>query len=111
MNDLNYKMGNRIADARKRKKLTQEVLAEKLDLSVKHISAVERGKSSLSLPKLVELCEILDVSLDYLVTGTNFIQTDKPLPKSMLNVFLSEDSSEIDLFLEYISLFEKLRKQ
>ena len=111
MKNLNIEMGARIATSRKKNNLTQESLAELLDVSVKHISAVERGKSSLSLEKLISICDILDVSLDYLVTGNTFNLSETPLPKSAVEVFSSRDSSEIDLFLEYIRLYEKIRKK
>ena len=109
MENLRYEMGARIAEARKRKGFTQEVLAEKMDMSVKHISAVERGKSSFSLENLKKLCDILDVSLDYIVTGKNCDILKTPLPKSAIEIFMSDNPSEIDLFLEYIRLYEKIR--
>lgn len=111
MENLKIQMGNRIASIRKQNNLTQEALAELLDVSVKHISAVERGKSSLSLEKLIKFCNILDVSLDYVVTGTSFNLSETPIPKSTVELFSSRDSSEIDLFLEYIRFYEKIRNK
>ncbi len=111
MKNLNNEIGIRISRARKNKKLTQEKLAELLDVSVKHISAVERGKSSLSLEKLISICNILDVSLDYLVNGNSFGLSDAPFPKSAIEILCSEDTTEKDLFLEYIRLYEKIRKK
>lgn len=110
MKNLKYEMGNRLSEARKKNTLTQEELAELLDVSVKHISAVERGKSSLSLKKLIQASQILDVSLDYLITGTDLNLADTPFPRSALRIISSGDPSEIDLFLEYISFYNKLRK-
>lgn len=103
-------MGARIADARRSHHLTQESLAEMLDVSIKHISAVERGKSSLSLEKLNELCGILDVTLDYLVTGSSLILTSSALPKSILEILQSQDPEEIELFMEYVRLYQRLRE-
>ena len=54
MNVLYQEIGGRIQELRRLHHLTQEDLAEKLDVSVKHISSVERGTSSLSLEKLIQ---------------------------------------------------------
>jgi transcriptional regulator with XRE-family HTH domain len=66
--DFNYvAMGQRIKSARKKKKLTQEQLAELCDLSTAHIGHVERGSRALSIETLVKLALVLDVSTDYLL--------------------------------------------
>ena len=69
ISDLNVQIGKNIAALRRRQKMTQEELAEELNISIKHCSSVERGKSCLSLEKLIAVCDIFDVSLDYLVGG------------------------------------------
>ena len=57
--------------------MTQEMLAEKLDISVKHLSEVERGISGLSLENLAKISIILEKSIDYLVKGcTSEIDND-----------------------------------
>ena len=63
-------MGARIQRVRLQRHITQEVLAEKLNLSNAHqVSDIERGVSGLSLKKFSKLCEILDVDADYLLFG------------------------------------------
>ena len=47
MENLYAKIGQRIVQIRHANNLTQYQLAEMLDISVKHCSAIERGKSSL----------------------------------------------------------------
>ena len=69
MSTLYPAMGQRIAQLRREQHLTQLQLSEKLDISVKHMSEIERGLIGLSLDKLVQLCDILCTSLDYLVRG------------------------------------------
>ena len=58
MENLYAKIGQRIVQIRHANNLTQYQLAEMLDISVKHCSAIERGKSSLSLEKMIDLCDI-----------------------------------------------------
>lgn len=69
MKDYKHDMGLRIKEKRKSLKLTQERIAEMLDISVKHFSEVERGLTGLSIENLIKLSNILDVSIDYIVKG------------------------------------------
>ena len=52
-------MGERIKKARLEKQLTQENIAEKLDVSVPYLSRVECGDASINLKRLNQICEIL----------------------------------------------------
>ena len=63
------KIGNFIATERKAKNSTQAKLAEKLFVSEKTISKWENGKGIPDTNSLPKLCEILDVSLNELLTG------------------------------------------
>ena len=54
-------IGQRLKIARKSKKMTQEELAEKLDVSIAFLSRIERGNSQVNLKRLVQICEILEV--------------------------------------------------
>ena len=49
--------------------LTREQLAERMDMSVWYITDIERGRSGLSVPGLIQLCEIFGCSSDYLLFG------------------------------------------
>lgn len=69
MKDYKQGMGLRIKEKRKSLKLTQEEIAEILDISVKHLSEVERGLTGLSIENLIKLSNILGVSIDYIVKG------------------------------------------
>ncbi len=60
-------IGNRIRSARIALGLSQEQLAEKCNLSTSFIGHIERGSRKMSLETLVALCDILNVSADYLL--------------------------------------------
>lgn len=60
-------VGNRIATLRKSKDMTQQGLADKLGISFQAVSNWERGESMPDISKLVELAQILDVSVDELL--------------------------------------------
>ncbi|MBD2845716.1 helix-turn-helix transcriptional regulator [Paenibacillus sp. IB182496] len=64
-------IGKRIRKARESKGLTQEKLAEHLDVSNAYISKIERGRTPINLERLAELCVILDKNTEYILSGTN----------------------------------------
>ena len=64
-------VGERLKKARVAKKLTQENLAEKLDVSVAFLSRIERGSSHVNLKRLNQLCRLLDVSEGYILNGAS----------------------------------------
>lgn len=63
-------MGDRIRETRKKRGLTQDRLAEKLDISVEYVSQIERGIKTPSMQNFIKLVEVLDVSADYLLRDT-----------------------------------------
>lgn len=69
---LDYSIiGSRIKEARNAKKLTQEALSEQLDVSVAFLSRVERGSSHISLKRLNQICDILEISQGYILDGAD----------------------------------------
>ncbi len=69
-------IGNRIKKAREKKGLTQERLAEELDVSNAYISKIERGKTPISLDRLSELCHVLEESTEYILNGSDNASED-----------------------------------
>jgi transcriptional regulator with XRE-family HTH domain len=65
---LKRKLGRRIADLRRRKKLTQERLAEAVGCSVEFISLVERGVNAPSVAGLERFANVLKVDVRELFT-------------------------------------------
>ena len=67
---LDYNIiGQRIKQARLAKNLTQEDLAEQIDISVAFLSRVERGNSHINLKRLNQICRLLNVSEGYILNG------------------------------------------
>lgn len=64
-------IGSRIKQARLAKNMTQEDLADQIDISVAFLSRVERGNSHINLKRLNQLCGLLDVSEGYLLNGAS----------------------------------------
>ena len=58
---------NRIRELREAKSLSQDQLAEKLNVTKQAISQYERGVRKPSMPMLEALCDFFNVSSDYLL--------------------------------------------
>ncbi len=75
--DINKKLiGKRIKHRREVSGLSQEQLAEKLNLSTNHISSMECSKSLLTTKCLLALCDILGGTPDYYLLGELTPETD-----------------------------------
>ena len=61
--------GERLAALRKERGMSQEELAEKLQLTRQTISKWETGASTPDLELLIQLAEVFDVSVDFLLGG------------------------------------------
>lgn len=60
----------RIRKAREDAGYTREKFAELLNVSVSYMAEVERGRTGVSLKTLVAICNLLGLSADYLIFGT-----------------------------------------
>ena len=68
--------GKRMKEARNRKGLTQERLAEILGVDRLHVNRLEKGAKACSVDLLIDISQLLDVSTDYLLKGTPVISSD-----------------------------------
>jgi len=69
-------IGSFIAKCRKEKNLTQLQLAEKLNITNRAVSKWETGKSIPDVSIMPELCEILEISVNELLSGERIGQED-----------------------------------
>ena len=59
--------GNRISECRQNLNMTQEMLAGRVGVTPQALSKWERGISYPDIPLLAQLCQVLDISADYLL--------------------------------------------
>ena len=62
MEDIKKKLGNKIKELRLGKSLTQEALAEKINVSAKSLSQIELGNNFVSADTLDNLCNALNIT-------------------------------------------------
>ena len=70
------KTGKFIASLRKEKGLTQVLLANRLNISDKTVSKWERGAGLPDVSLMLPLCEILEISVNELLTGEKLTDAD-----------------------------------
>lgn len=73
---------SRIAKERKKLKLSQEELAEKINISPKSVSSYERGSRRPSYETLTTMAALFHVSTDYLLGNSNIRENDGSVPCS-----------------------------
>lgn len=65
---MNYiALGKRIREERLKLRLTQEKLAEDVDVSSSYVGQIERGEKSVTLDTLIRITKRLGVTVDYLL--------------------------------------------
>jgi len=62
-------MGERLRERRLQLNMTQQQVCDKLCIMQTHYSRIETGKIGISIDMLLKLCEILEVSTDYILLG------------------------------------------
>ena len=98
--------GARIKGLRKKSKMTQETLADLLYLSVDSISRMENGKVMCMPEHLVHICEIFNVTTDYLYFGKMvFSQIPNTVHEKINKMLVECDESELVRLEQVISLF------
>lgn len=75
--ELDYvALGQRIRSFRLEKEMTQQLLAEKASLVPSNISHIERAKTKVSLPTLIRIANVLEVSVDQLLGDSLYYAID-----------------------------------
>ena len=85
------KIGKFIAECRKQKNLTQMQLAEKLGITDKAISKWERGISMPDSSIMLELCDILDISVNELLSGEKIIMENNDQKNEQLLLDMAKE--------------------
>lgn len=84
MDDILKNISNQIRDLRTSKKITQQELAERTNLSVPYISQIENNHRNISLETFIKIIDALEISL-----------SDFFLPYSV-----TQDTEMMELFLK-----------
>ena len=69
--------GQVIQRTRKERGMTQEELAEKINIASNSISRIERGMLLPALPTLIDICNALEIGADLVLAS--YLSTDTPI--------------------------------
>ena len=99
------KTGKFIADMRKTQGLTQKELAEKLGLSDKTISKWECGNGMPDNSIMLELCDILHISVNELLSGERLSSENysQKAEENIMNLIQNTDATERNNKRSFIS--------
>ncbi len=112
---MNYSfLGKRIREERLRLNLTQEQLAEDINISTAYLGQVERGERHITLDRLIPLSERLGVSVDFLLS--DYIHPDDDISIALIRQLLEgrtdkEKALVINMIRLLFSYTEELQNQ
>lgn len=109
--DVDYKaLGKRIKIARINKDITQEVVAEKIDITASHMSNIETGKTKVSLPVLINIANALSVTVDELLCD-NVLNSKIIFEGEAKEIFNDCDEYEVRMLVDVLKYMkEAIRK-
>lgn len=96
MKELDFeKIGKKLKELRIAKGLTQEYIANMADVNTSHISNIENNRVKISLSTLVQICNALNTTVDY-VLSSEYISADTSLEREILTALkpLSVETKE-----------------
>ncbi len=107
MSSLKVKLGARIQQIRKSKKLTQEQLAEMIDLDIPNLSNIERGKRFISANTLENIVKALDVTEKELF-DFGYKGTKDELISEINNLLELSDIKELEYYYRFIKMHKEI---
>lgn len=93
-------IGIRIVERRKELKLTQEQVAERMNVSIQMISNIERGNKAIKIDNLLKLCNILKTSTNYILTGKR-TDSDFDTLTDKISQLTDSDYKMIEMLVDY----------
>ena len=103
---LKKELGANIRKYRKLNKMTQEKLAELVDVEINSISSIETGKFFPSPDNLVKISNALDISLSDLFTFYNSSTCESYIEEINKNIAIIQNNKEklgaINTFIKHI---------
>ena len=101
MGEISKKLGKRIKELRERKKLTQLVFAEMVNMESSNISKIERG---IQIPKeesLIKIAEALNVTVKDLFDYEHF-ENKQELIKKIIEILNDSDEKTVQNFYKIL---------
>lgn len=106
MQELDFEIiGKRLREIRLSKGFTQEYVANKVDVNTSHISNIENNRVKVSLSALVNICNTLETTVDY-VLNNQYTDFDSVLNQNILNELQKCDEDMKERILKIIQVLQ-----
>ncbi|MBQ6823033.1 MAG: helix-turn-helix transcriptional regulator [Clostridia bacterium] len=103
-------IGARIKELRKARGITQERLAETVQVETSTISHIERATTKVSLPTLIHIANALEVSVDALLYGT-LIRSEHISVRIIDDLLADCSSDELHAIIDMIKTTKKILRR
>jgi len=93
-------------------KMTRKEFAEKLDMDERSVARIESGERLTKLPTFIEICNILNLAPNELLSGYIKVQekeSSTPAFKQLIECLCYMDSDQIALVLEITKSIQKYK--
>ena len=101
MDNLKKNFGQRIKKIRLKHNLSQEELAEKIDIAVNNMGKIERGESFVTAQTLAKLAEVLDVKVQDFFRFDTFVSVEEMKAELALENMTDEEIKQLYRFYKY----------
>ena len=112
---IDYKaVGERIKNSRLERNLTQDALAELINVNSSFVSNIERGKTKMSTETLASIARSLYISVDYLLFGEISLDHDQYTNIAVLEIkelLKNKDNKYVNAFLTFCKDFANFLKK
>jgi transcriptional regulator with XRE-family HTH domain len=100
-NDIKF-LGLRIRELRKKKRLSQEALAERARIHYKFLGGIERGQANPTIHVLDNIASALGVRLEDLFNFDNFVADARQLRKELSEVVKKSDLERLQALRRFV---------
>lgn len=102
--NINQNLGSKIQKIRLSKKITQEELAARINISTHFLSDIERGIKCPSVPTLISIIETLKTTPNEIFP--DFIESDNNVLSEINQIFYNLTEKEQHYLLKFIKNFK-----
>jgi transcriptional regulator with XRE-family HTH domain len=95
-------LGARIKELRKLRRLSQEKLAEMINIDPKHLSRIEVGRSFPSMDTLSGIAKSLQVELKDFFEFTHLKKSSREMSKDICNLLKETEEERLRLILKVV---------
>ena len=108
---MDFKLiGHRITEQRKKRNLTQAAFSEMLGVSEGYVSQMERGIATISLNRLENVANVLQIDIGLLVSNQVSLP-ETPINRDVCELIKDWSSKELEILITHLKCANQLRSQ